>query len=285
MGIMDFFSQEAGQGRRKWLDGQTQDVLEALQFYAGPSVDVESTAGLLSMFNPVQDVGEAMRDTRDGDYIGAAANTLSALAPVGAYKLAGAGATDDIANVLQDTLTGFSMKAQAATDAGRQFAGDEFGGVDIPEKAKEALRLIRERYGVDPEFSYHPTSWGKSAYVGAKIPGPNGTYVETGFRLSDHPTGDARKFSDGIPTVIDGDDVTPQSLFGEVERAYDRALPKMDAAAARRTKEAEARDTWGKLSSSQQKKYKKMAIRQGTPGGADLGARKIFEREFLQGKD
>ena len=129
MGILDFFSQEAGQGRRKWLDGQTQDVLEALQFYAGPSVDVESTAGLLSMFNPVQDVGEAMRDTRDGDYIGAAANTLSALAPVGAYKLAGAGATDDIANVLQDTLMGFGMKAQGATDAGRRFAGDEFGGV------------------------------------------------------------------------------------------------------------------------------------------------------------
>jgi len=128
MGIMDFFSQEAGQGRRKWLDGQTQDVLEALQFYAGPSVDVESTAGLLSMFNPVQDVGEAMRDTRDGDYIGAAANTLSALAPVGAYKLAGAGATDDIANVLQDTLMGFGMKAEGAADAGRRFAADEFGG-------------------------------------------------------------------------------------------------------------------------------------------------------------
>jgi hypothetical protein len=48
---------------------------------------------------------------------------------VGAYKLAGAGATDDIANVLQDTLMGFGMKAQGATDAGRRFAGDEFGGV------------------------------------------------------------------------------------------------------------------------------------------------------------
>jgi len=31
--------------------------------------------------------------------------------------------------VLQDTLMGFGMKAQGATDAGRQFAGDEFGGV------------------------------------------------------------------------------------------------------------------------------------------------------------
>lgn len=129
MGLLDFFSNEAGQGRRKWMDDQTKDVLEALQFYAGPGVDVESTAGLLSMFNPVQDVGEAMRDTRDGDYVGAAANTLSALAPVGAYKLAGTGATDDIVNVVQDVLMGFGMKADAATDAGRRFAGDEFGGV------------------------------------------------------------------------------------------------------------------------------------------------------------
>jgi hypothetical protein len=53
---------------------------------------------------------------------------LSALAPVGAYKLAGAGATDDIANVLQDTLMGFGMKAEGAADAGRRFAADEFGG-------------------------------------------------------------------------------------------------------------------------------------------------------------
>ena len=127
MGLLDLFSNEAGQGRRKWLDKQNDELLEAIQYFAGPGVDVKQATGLLNMFNPVNDMGEAMADTRDGDYIGAAINTASALAPAAAWKLAGSPA-DDIAGAVTDTLAGFNVKAQGTMDAGRQFAGDEFGG-------------------------------------------------------------------------------------------------------------------------------------------------------------
>ena len=130
MGLLDFFSSEAGQGRRKWLDKQNDELLEAIQYFAGPGVDVKQATGLLNMFNPVNDMGEAMADTRDGDYIGAAINTASALAPAAAWKLAGSPA-DDIAGAVTDTLAGFNVKAQGAMDAGRQFAGDESGAVSL----------------------------------------------------------------------------------------------------------------------------------------------------------
>jgi hypothetical protein len=128
MGLLDFLSASEGQKRRKWLDGKTGGLLDSLQYFAGPGVDVEKMAGLFGMFNPVQDVGEAMGNARDGNYVGAAVNTASALAPVGAWKLAGS-PMDDVAGVLSDTLSGVGMKAQGAMDAGRAFAGDEFGGV------------------------------------------------------------------------------------------------------------------------------------------------------------
>ena len=121
--LLDFFSHDAGQERRRWLDGKLQN---ALSYYLGPT-GMAPRLNALSMFNPVNDMGEAMADTRDGDYIGAAINTASALAPAAAWKLAGSPA-DDIAGAVTDTLAGFNVKAQGAMDAGRQFAGDEFGG-------------------------------------------------------------------------------------------------------------------------------------------------------------
>ena len=37
------------------------------------------------------------------------------------------------------------------------------------------------------------TSYGNSTYVSGRIAGPDGTFVDVGFRLSDHSTGDAAK--------------------------------------------------------------------------------------------
>lgn len=128
MGILDFLSHDAGQQRRAWLDKKAVGLLDALQYYAGPGMDTRQIGGLLGMLNPVQDVGEAMGNARDGNYTGAAINTASALAPVGAWKLAGS-PMDEVTNVLADTMTGIGMKAQGAADAGRGFVADEFGGV------------------------------------------------------------------------------------------------------------------------------------------------------------
>jgi hypothetical protein len=123
-----FFGHDAGQERRKRLDAIAQKLVEGAQYYAGPGFSMNAISQALSMANPIQDVGEAMGNARDGNYVGAAVNTASALAPVGAWKLAGS-PMDDVANVLADTMTGVGMKAQGAMDAGRAFAGDEFGGV------------------------------------------------------------------------------------------------------------------------------------------------------------
>jgi hypothetical protein len=123
-----FFGHDAGQERRKRLDAIAQKLVEGAQYYAGPGFSMNAISQALSMANPIQDVGEAMGNARDGNYVGAAVNTASALAPVGAWKLAGS-PMDDVAGVLSDTLSGVGMKAQGAMDAGRAFAGDEFGGV------------------------------------------------------------------------------------------------------------------------------------------------------------
>jgi len=156
MGLLDFFSSEAGQGRRKWLDRQNDELLEAIQYFAGPGVDVKQATGLLNMFNPVNDMGEAMADTRDGDYIGAAINTASALAPAAAWKLAGSPA-DDIAGAVTDTLAGFNVKAQGAMDAGRQFAGDESGALSWGDRIEQSTPSA----WIDPKYEkpqWHPAS-------------------------------------------------------------------------------------------------------------------------------
>ena len=129
MGLVDFFSKGAGQERRKWLDGKSRGLLDELQYYLGPGVNVDQTAEAFSMLNPVNDVYQSMQDAGRGDYVGSAINAATALAPVGLYKAAGAGAADDVANVLSDALTGIGMRAQGAMNAGQKFAGDEFGGL------------------------------------------------------------------------------------------------------------------------------------------------------------
>ena len=145
--IADFLSRDAGQKRRKWLDDKTDKAGETLRYFLGPGLDktVPAAANIASMLNPINDIGQAQADMRDGDYTGAAINTITAAAPLVVGKFAG-GAVDDISNALMDTLTGVSMKAQGAADAGRQFAGDEFGGVG------SGKRGIRAYHGSPHDF-------------------------------------------------------------------------------------------------------------------------------------
>ena len=64
-GLLNFFSREAGQQRRKWLDDKSREVGEAIQYMAGPGANVGNIAGLLDMLNPVSDVGRAQASSQE----------------------------------------------------------------------------------------------------------------------------------------------------------------------------------------------------------------------------
>jgi len=102
-----------GQERRAWLDA---GIGNALQYYLGPT-GIPQRLNALGMMNPVQDIGQAMGDARDGDYTGAAVNTLTALAPTLGASIAGKGAVDDVVGAISDTLTGVSTTARMGGDA------------------------------------------------------------------------------------------------------------------------------------------------------------------------
>ena len=121
-----------------------------------------------------------------------------------------------------------------------------------PSKAQNAASKLSEQFGVDFDVSNHPTSYGNSTYVSGRIAGPDGTYTDVGFRLSDHVTGDKRKATDDFLTIIDGDDVSAESLVAEVQSQFDRALPKMqkmsDGRKTKATAQADALSRWSELS-------------------------------------
>lgn len=140
MGLLDFFSAEAGQRRTRARD---EAIEQALAWMLGPT-GVPERLNALGMLNPVQDIYEAGANARDGNYAGAAINTASALMPVAGAKLAGGGLADDAANVISDTLTNVGVKAQGAMNAGQGFVADEFGGggpsfEDLLGQARERL--------------------------------------------------------------------------------------------------------------------------------------------------
>ncbi len=121
-----------------------------------------------------------------------------------------------------------------------------------PSKAQNAASKLSEQFGVDFDVSNHPTSYGNSTYVSGRIAGPDGTYTDVGFRLSDHETGDKRKATDDFLTIIDGDDVSAESLVAEVQSQFDKALPKMqkmsDDRRTKATAQADALSRWSELS-------------------------------------
>ena len=151
--------------------------------------------------------------------------------------------------------------------------------VDMFEKARAAADKIKEKYGISPELTTHPTSWGNSAYLRARIPGPDGTYVDTGFRLSDHGVGDLRKGTDEFDTIIDGADMTPDSLFARLEAQISSAQPRLMGLAEKKRATEAVRKAWNDLPDSAKRKYKKQAVRERMPGGADIGAFQLFLKD------
>jgi len=139
MGILEnILSKESGQKRRTAIDEFAQGLLDHVQYFAGPGVDVDKAASLLDMFNPVSDIGRSMqaseemlepgRTPRQRLDSGAsmATDMAAVLAPAISGRIAGSsakGASDVI-----DSLLGIgAMPREAATDAGRRFAADQSG--------------------------------------------------------------------------------------------------------------------------------------------------------------
>lgn len=122
----------------------------------------------------------------------------------------------------------------------------------MSSKAQDAASKLSEEFGVDFNVSNHPTSYGNSTYVSGRIAGPDGTFVDVGFRLSDHSTGDARKATDDFLTIIDDGEVTSETLVAEVQGQLDRALPKMqkmsDDREAKAIAQSDALSRWSELS-------------------------------------
>ena len=139
-----------------------------------------------------------------------------------------------------------------ATDPLVAAAGRAVGDGKMSSKAQDAASKLSEEFGVDFNVSNHPTSYGNSTYVSGRIAGPDGTFVDVGFRLSDHSTGDARKATDDFLTIIDDGEVTAETLVAEVQSQVDKAQPKMQALSEQRQQtdaaQADALDRWSKLS-------------------------------------
>ena len=126
------------------------------------------------------------------------------------------------------------------------------GDGKLSSKAQDAANKLSKQFGVNFEVSNHPTSYGNSTYVSGRIAGPKGTFVDVGFRLSDHGTGDKRKATDDFLTIIDGGEVTSETLVAEVQGQLDRALPEMqkvsDDRGAKAIAQADALSRWSELS-------------------------------------
>ena len=147
--IKRFFSDEAGQDRRAWLDENLASANDALGYYLGPTGIPDKLSGL----------GEVLNYTDAGDMIAAAdasrgfwnspsvgnAAELAAAAGALAIPFVGARMMDDGVDVLGDAYRSF------ADDAGR-FAADESGSVPLGRgveltpsqaKAQEALDMLK----------------------------------------------------------------------------------------------------------------------------------------------
>lgn len=156
---LDFFTPEAGQRRRAWLNRQGERALNALGRAVPPATRpaVGNALMLADMFNPVSGVGEAMlggRQAYEGqgwDRVQGVGRALSGTAATVAPLGAGARGVDDAARVVSDAFLGWSPARQGAADNALAFARDESGALSAgaaraanETPAQEVARLLRE---------------------------------------------------------------------------------------------------------------------------------------------
>lgn len=149
-GIAEFFSPEAGQRRRAWLDGIDSQVSEAARYYLGPTgipERVGAAATVAGMFSPGADVMDAA--TASGDLMKARTPVEAATAGAGLAGALGSMFIPGNVNRMAESLT--------------KFGADESGAVkllgfgDGPVYRVEALRYDNPGAGAvfySPDPSY-----------------------------------------------------------------------------------------------------------------------------------
>ena len=186
-------------------------------------------------------VGKVFRSIKDGD-VPAEVVTQSISDGKEAMRQALLSAGENAQTRLTENGTGTTMMSSAGAA----------GNGKMSSKAQDAASKLSKLYGVDFDVSSHPTSFGNSTYVSGRVAGPEGTFVDVGFRLSDHATGDKRKGTDEFLTIIDDGEVTSETLAAEVRSQLDRALPKMqkmsDDREAKAISQADSLSRWSQLS-------------------------------------
>lgn len=129
---MDFFSSEAGQKRRNWLDAQLGGMWE----YVPP--ELRPWMGVANEMNPVTSMeraGGSARAVADPnvkgwDKVAAVGDTASNMANAIAPVMLGSSGAVPAANAVEEALMGFSAASPMAY-AARDFVTDEFGGVKV----------------------------------------------------------------------------------------------------------------------------------------------------------
>jgi len=164
MGLLDFFSPEAGQRRTKWLHGLLNDEVA---HYVPPNL--REPLGLLAQMNPVNDIYQAGGDMRDGDYIGAATNTAAALAPIVGAVAARPAATalaqsgDDAARAIVDAFTMYQAGGKHAAGNFARMEDGMFAGPSAMTADLDALAKARSMAdsGASRDDIWRDTGWFK----------------------------------------------------------------------------------------------------------------------------
>ncbi len=154
MGLMDFFTPEAGQARRKWLDQQAEGLVE----FVPP--ELRNWVALGGEVNPITSMERAGQgaqriadpNVQGWDKVKAVGDTASNMAAVVAPMVAASRGAVPAANAIEEALMGVS--SSPAGMAGRQFAADEFGGMNmggdaISARGSQIMDMLKAGRGSD----------------------------------------------------------------------------------------------------------------------------------------
>lgn len=221
-------------GRRPtYFENPLMQGLERTGQYIGDMTLAGLSAGLGTVYGGAGLLGEAFGgDTQDERRL---ARDLAAM-----FDAAGPAPEGRMGAALLELGAGRAAAADVAERLNQPgpmpVMGSNFGNLlgesvigGMRKKVDKVSDMVRSAYGVTPSVSYHPTKFGNSAYLTAKIPGPEKTYATVGFRLSDHDVGEFRRSTDALQTIIDEESITPEELFSSVEAQYSRSLPSLQA--------------------------------------------------------
>ena len=169
MGVLDFFSPEARQGNRRWLDEQDAKISEALRYYFGAGTQVPQQIGLMADSTPSAAVDRAGQDA------------MVAFGP----ETSGWGRVTAIGDMLSE-LAGGAAAVPGIGAAGR-FAGD------VVDAAAPSVRGLLDEV---PEFVAD-----ESGAFRLRTPGP---FTVRGNEFFDQPHGIARKKDPALYTPFSG---------------------------------------------------------------------------------